>query len=436
MQTIEDRRQKPEDRRRRLVIIFCYLLSVICFLILVGAKGSCWHKENDEKVSTGSSVINNDIWRPMSETDTPSGVAYFSAVWADKSMLIWGGFNETGSYSRRGGFYRLPDITETNPWGTMTIELGDWSNLTTPDIISGRSYHTAVWTGTVAEGGTGEMLVWGGFDADNFLDDGARYNQTLNTWVAITSTAAPSARAGHTAIWTGNGSELWRNTMLIWGGDLNGVSNNGAGYKPVLDTWTPITASGMPVVRAYHTAVWTGTEMIVWGGSDGSSLLSSGGIYDPSSDEWSLINTSNAPVGRMNHTAVWTGSEMIIWGGRDSGGNALSTGGRYKPTTYAWTPITSTNITGRWGHTAIWTGSKMIIWGGVDQDGNYLNTGASYDPVTNIWKAINTTGVPSGRVYHKAVWTGTIAEGGTGEMLIWGGWDGTKCLNTGGRYKP
>jgi hypothetical protein len=28
-------------------------------------------------------------------------------------------------------------------------------------------------------------------------------------------------------------------------------------------------------------------------------------------------------------TAVWTGSEMIVWGGQDDSGNNLNTGGRY-----------------------------------------------------------------------------------------------------------
>ena len=36
---------------------------------------------------------------------------------------------------------------------------------------------------------------------------------------------------------------------------------------------------------------------------------------------------TNAPTARVGHTAVWTGSEMIVWGGSDP--NTLNTGGRY-----------------------------------------------------------------------------------------------------------
>ena len=33
------------------------------------------------------------------------------------------------------------------------------------------------------------------------------------------------------------------------------------------DTWTATSTTNAPEARYYHTAVWTGSEMIVWGGS-------------------------------------------------------------------------------------------------------------------------------------------------------------------------
>ena len=69
--------------------------------------------------------------------------------------------------------------------------------------------------------------------------------------------------------------------------------------------------------------------MIVWGGAGGSVLLATGGRYNPSSDSWTDTTTSNAPEARYGHTAVWTGSEMIVWGGINIAGNGLDTGGRY-----------------------------------------------------------------------------------------------------------
>ena len=126
--------------------------------------------------------------------------------------------------------------------------------------------------------------------------------------------------------------------------------------------------------ESFHTAVWTGSEMIVWGGatcksctveywwpiqpqhelvdshehwqrarcpigSHGSldrkqhdrlgrrhASLNTGGRYYPDIDLWVATSTTNAPPSQFAYTAVWTGSEMIVWGGD---GGSLSAGGRY-----------------------------------------------------------------------------------------------------------
>ena len=38
-------------------------------------------------------------------------------------------------------------------------------------------------------------------------------------------------------------------------------------------------------------------------------------------DTWTSTNTTNAPSARTGHTAVWTGSEMIVWGGQNDIGD-------------------------------------------------------------------------------------------------------------------
>ena len=76
--------------------------------------------------------------------------------------------------------------------------------------------------------------------------------------------------------------------------------------------------------------------MIVWGGADFMSL-NTGGRYNPSNNNWSPTSLTNAPSGREGHAAVWTGSEMIVWGGA-SPGNYYNTGGRYCPATPSPTP--------------------------------------------------------------------------------------------------
>src|SRR5205823_3060779 len=169
-------------------------------------------------------------------------------------------------------------------------------------------------------------------------------------------------------------------------------------------------------VVAAATANYTLTKL-----SDGGN-----GCID---DTWTATSTTNAPHGRQSQTAVWTGSEMIIWGGTD-GSNDFNTGGRYNPSTDSWTPTSTVNAPdGRLGHTAVWTGSEMIVWGGVHCCPLiYFNTGGRYNPSTDSWVATTTTGGPDGRSSHTAVWTGS-------EMIVWGGLSG-QPRQDGGRYNP
>ena len=56
--------------------------------------------------------------------------------------------------------------------------------------------------------------------------------------------------------------------------------------------------------------------MVVWGGLDPNFIVTNtGGRYDPATDSWIATSTANAPSARVLQTAVWTGSEMIVWGG-------------------------------------------------------------------------------------------------------------------------
>ena len=75
--------------------------------------------------------------------------------------------------------------------------------------------------------------------------------------------------------------------------------------------WTPTTITGAPAARSQASAVWTGTEMIVWGGYP---ITGTGGRYDPAADSWAAVSTALAPPGSYQHAAVWTGTEMIVWG--------------------------------------------------------------------------------------------------------------------------
>jgi len=338
----------------------------------------------------------------------------------------WTATSTTNAPSARGGHTAVWTGSEmiiwggsdfsglTNTGGRYNPSTDSWTATSTISVPTARTLHHAVWTGT-------EMIVWGGYDPDNppfYLITGGRYSPTSDTWTTTSTANAPSGRVADTAVWTGS-------EMIVWGGYNNvAILNTGGKYNPGTNSWTATSTTNAPSARDLHTAVWTGSEMIVWGGEDNSSYFNTGGRYNPSTDSWTTTSTSNAPYGRIDHTAVWTGSEMIVWGGYN--GIYPNTGWRYNPNTDSWTATSTTNApSARVYHSAVWTGSEMIVWGGQVYP-MFYNTGGRYNPNTDSWIATSTTNAPSGRVNHAAVWTGN-------EMIVWGG-GGNGTFNTGGRY--
>ena len=377
----------------------------------------------------------SDRWQPTSTSNAPAARHGHTAVWTGSEMIVWGGETYRSSQGLLGTGGRYNPFTDT------------WTAIATTNVAPPRSGHTGVWTGN-------EMIVWGGATGETtngllvpYSNSGARYNPATDSWLR-TSINLQVARWRHTAIWTGS-------EMIVWGGATTNQAllGTGARYDPTKGTWRPISVVNAPGARSDHTAIWNGTEMIIWGGltSFPPPNIGTGGRYDPVTDRWTATATNSAPGNRAGHTAVWTGSEMIVWGGSTyfQGAPAPSgnqdTGGRYRPLTDSWTP-TPVTPTGRIGHTAVWTGSEMIIWGGTNLYYNSTNTspalrslgtGARFNPVTGTWTPVSTNNAPTPRQFHTALWTGS-------EMIVWGGLGYTQLtnrfsvtvLNTGGRYNP
>jgi N-acetylneuraminic acid mutarotase len=352
---------------------------------------------------------NGSEWNSFDQT--PKGTLVGSSVYPDNDLL-------NNGYAYKG---QIPNILQQQT--TTGVSANTWLSTSTQATVDpgSRQEHTAVWTGT-------EMIVWGGRlnYSTGDVDDGARYNPEVNLWTATNINNVPTPRSSHTSVWTGT-------EMIVWGGRYyNGGSyshfNSGAKYTPTSDSWTPTTNTNAPGIRSDHTAVWTGTEMIVWGGEymQGDTLnipINTGAKYNPTTNTWTTISTVNAPAARSHHTAIWTGTEMIIWGGSNEqynynlgyvvAGNYLNTGAKYNPTTNTWTTITITNApTARALHSAVWSGTEMIIWGGGTS--TITNTGSRYNPSTNTWAAMSSSGASGPVAYHNAVWTGS-------NMLVWGG---------------
>ena len=353
----------------------------------------------------------DDTWDNGILDDFPRLTKSVSAVWTGNRMILWGGLD--ASSTSLGG--ALAGGGPTNKGASYDPLIDSWTPTSVVGAPSAREGHTAVWTGT-------RMIVWGGA-ADDYLGTGGSYDPSTDSWTALSNSGASSPRKYHTAVWTGS-------RMIIWGGeDLTGYLGDGAEYNPGNDNWSSIPVSGAASPRSGHTAVWTGSLMIIWGGSAGNT----GALFSPSPGHgsWTPVSQGSAPIAHIGHTAIWTGSRMVIWGGHAAGTSGpVDSGGLYDPTSGSWVPTSFSGVpAARDHHTAVWTGSRMLVWGGRSLTGALLNTGGSFFPLANSWTPLSSSGAPAGREDHVALWTGTL-------MLVWGGTDNTTPLDSGGRYDP
>jgi hypothetical protein len=275
--------------------------------VWTGAKMIVWGGAGDQYAHMDTGAIYDpatDTWSAMSTTGGPARYGHL-AVWTGTEMIVWGG-NDCVSVpgwclaTSTGGIYD----PATDMWRTM-------STTGAPGPGYGQA---ALWTGD-------RMFVWGRRDGIR----GAAYDPATDTWTPTSPFLFPTYCCGLTAaVWTGT-------TMILW----NPSPYGGGIYDPATDTWATITATGAATGRNGElAAVWTGTKMITWGGElivvgPNTVLTDTGGIYDPAVDSWTATRTPGAPTPRSGNTAIWTGTRMIVWGGSD--GHYTNTGGVFLP---------------------------------------------------------------------------------------------------------
>jgi len=95
----------------------------------------------------------------------------------------------------------------------------------------------------------------------------------------------------------------------------------------------------MPLPRSEFAATWTGHRVLIWGGLSYHdptwSAPAHGEAYNPAANLWTALPVS--PLrGRALPTAVWTGRQMIIWGGnflQQAPSTSSADGAAYTPRT-------------------------------------------------------------------------------------------------------
>jgi len=339
--------------------------------------------------------------------------------------------------------------TTSEPTTTSTIQAtGPWSVVADHPVV-GRVFPIVVWTGT-------EVVVWGGEKPSEgaWHSDGAAFNPATGTWRDLAdSPLAP--RSEHVAVWTGE-------EVIICCGRIVGGGASAGAYEPEADEWREIAAP--PISPAFAEAIWTGEEMLVFGGvgGGGTSNLVDAAAYSPVTDSWrrladlpygleraagsalgdgvvyawpsfvhfSLDREDRPPLAYdlaadewhrlppppdgapSSPSVVWTGENLFAYGaGSDSEGNTIGIGVTYEPVGQTWafaqqSPLdpVSPSEGDEASQTVVWAGDEVYVSIGAE-----LVAGiAAYDPSLDSWRKLEPAPIPARGLWHaSSIWAGS-----------------------------
>ncbi len=143
--------------------------------------------------------------------------------------------------------------------------------------------------------------------------------------------------------------------MIVWGGDGGqGYVRNGAAFRPGSGRWHALPPSPFQA-RGEPSAVWTGSELLVFGGVSNLVLGHEAAAYSPDKHRWRLLPPS--PFGLSGDIAsVWTARCAVV--------SNRTRAAAYASTRNRWIAFPAPPLKRRAETSIIWTGRELIAWGG------------------------------------------------------------------------
>jgi serine/threonine protein kinase/uncharacterized protein YjiS (DUF1127 family) len=223
----------------------------------------------------------------------------------------------------------------------------------------------------------------------------------------------PPARMGATATRVGT-------DLFIFGGSDGKSSLRDLNVLVYVTWFTPPYGGRQPPARVGHTLTLVGSKLYLLGGASQGVAYNDLFVLDPTAQTWSRPPMYGAPPDALvGHTTVAVGAELIVWGGGDgrrahSGLNVVDTHNLLwsRPQTSGSEPLAHV------GHSAVHADAKMYIFGGYGQQ-QYWNELVVLDTGIMVWIRPHTTGTPPEQcVLHSAnlIWSSTGWV-----MVIYGG---------------
>ena len=224
---------------------------------------------------------------------------------------------------------------------------------------------------------------------------GGGADQSNRTGWRVFDAGPLAARSNEVDVWTGH-------ELILWGGSTGPSSHtldDGAAFDPATGVWRRLPVSPL-AAREDAIGVWTGTRLLVVAGKRAGTVLADGAAYDPAANTWEQTAPMPArPAAVDPRLAVWTGQRLLL----------PDAGIAYNPTENQWATIAPIPTNQIVFQVALWTGHDVIMIGSEAVQGNSGPpppvVGYAYDPATNQWRRLPPSGMSTSAV--AATWDGT-----------------------------
>lgn len=229
------------------------------------------------------------------------------------------------------------------------------------------------------------LAVAAGFLVGRETKDGA---EAAPSWQPLPQAPIPGRLAS--AVWTGR-------EMIVWGGAVPGKgepASDGAAYVPATRTWRLLAPAPAGVVGGAALA-WTGRELVVWASSSPDGPVGAA-AYDPEADSWRSL--PDGPLGwREGYASAWTGKELLVVGGNLGDTLARPVAAALDPAAGTWRLLPALNrIEGLMpGARLVRGGREVFLLGSACQDlASCTPVFVAYDPTTDALRAIELDRAP------------------------------------------
>ncbi|QDZ20408.1 hypothetical protein A3770_04p29260 [Chloropicon primus] len=244
-------------------------------------------------------------------------------------------------------------ICFASPWESSTVaRTAEWKLL---EIVSSVEGSSVVVNGEVQKKSSGITL-------DNVVIR-AGEDASLAFWDGVTVLKLSSRPELHNLVATSQ--PMQSDVKLLAGGNQECLA---AACQKSNSGWAPATSSTAPPARFGHSAVSYNGKKYIFGGEKNTYLFNDVWVFDFSVEEWKhvLPKGDTLPEARVSHSAVVSGNKMVIQGGRNKAAALLSDVWEFDLDQESWRLVANTTILGRrMGHSASVVKDKMYVFGGL-----------------------------------------------------------------------